>query len=156
MQNRQTIIHKKPYGKAYHTCGKGEPGRSDVNSLRIHCFNSSSDKPAPMIIYNFTTDKRSIFRVIMLNTWCVHSPQWLTDGLSAIVSLRCTKSTLSRVFCEHLPAAGEVSTHSDDRAQTRKPREILSPLISLTFVFVCYRESIAAQLKVQYERAQCK
>lgn len=140
---RLIIIHITPYGKAnaLHTGGKGKPGRSDVNSLRIHCFNSSSSKPVPMIIYNFTSHKRSISEVIKLNTRCAHSPLLLTDRVSAWFYRYVAQIWLYRAYSASInPATGEVSTHSYDRAQTRKPREILSPLISLTSTFMLSRE----------------
>lgn len=132
-------MHNKPYGKAnaYHTCGKGEPGRSDVKSLRIHCFNGSSSKPAPMITYNFTTDKRSIFGIIVLNTWCVHSPHRLTDGLSAICIAKLHKiDSVARILWALTSCWRSLHPQQWPSSDEKTSRDV----ITSTFVFVLSRE----------------
>lgn len=129
---------------------KGEKGRGDVDLtlLRIQCFNSSSRKTVPMIIYNFTAPKRGVLWIIALNTRWVHSPQWLTNIVSVQFNRYIAQIWLRRTSSESIiTAAGEISTHSDDGAQKTKRREILSSLTSLTNASGFYRENNTAQLR---------
>lgn len=121
----------------------------------IHCgytFNSSSSKPVPMIIYNFTSYQRSISGPIGLNTRCVHSPLWLTDRV-LILSLRSAKSTLSRVFCQHLPSCWR-SLHPQlwPSSDEKTSRDLIAVNQSDVYIRVIARAS--QQLTASYDNAQ--
>lgn len=106
----------------HHTCGEGETGRGDVNLtlLRIQCFNGGSRKPVPTIIYNFTAHKRGVLWIVALNTRCVHSPQWPTDIVWLQSNRYVAQIWLRRTSSASInPAAGEISTHSDDGTRRR-------------------------------------
>lgn len=108
----------------HHTCGEGETG-GDVHSLRIQCFNSSSSKPAPTTIYNFTARKRGVLWSIARHTRRLHSRRWLTDivwvqSCRSVAQIRVRRTSSASIN----PAAGESPTHTDDGAESTKSREI--------------------------------